>query len=123
MNINFTLIIQMVVFALLIWFTMKFVWPMILGAMEAREKKIAAGLAAAEKGQQELSQARSNSDSIIREARERAQQIIDQALEAVGGSAQPPSPPSRAPRRESRRPAAVDRPGRCGRRRPPTVAA
>ena len=58
---------------------MKFVWPIILGAMEAREKKIAAGLAAAEKGQQELSQARSNSDSIIREARDRAQQIIDQA--------------------------------------------
>jgi len=78
-NINLTLIIQMVVFALLIWFTMKFVWPIILGAMEAREKKIAAGLAAAEKGQQELSQARTNSDSIIREARDRAQQIIDQA--------------------------------------------
>ena len=79
MNINLTLIIQMVVFALLIWFTMKFVWPIILGAMEERSKKIAAGLAAAEKGQQELSQARSNSDSIIREARDRAQQIIDQA--------------------------------------------
>jgi F-type H+-transporting ATPase subunit b len=78
-NINLTLIIQMVVFALLIWFTMKFVWPIILGAMEERSKKIAAGLAAAEKGQQELSQARSNSDAIIREARERAQQIIDQA--------------------------------------------
>ena len=79
MNINFTLIIQMVVFALLVWFTMKFVWPMILGAMEERSKKIAMGLAAAEKGQQELAQARSNSDGIIREARERAQQIIDQA--------------------------------------------
>ena len=79
MNINLTLIIQMVVFALLIWFTMKFVWPIILGAMEAREKKIASGLAAAEKGQQELSQARTNSDVIIREARDRAQQIIDQA--------------------------------------------
>ena len=79
MNINLTLIIQMVVFALLIWFTMKFVWPIILGAMEAREKKIASGLAAAEKGQQELSQARTNSDAIIREARDRAQQIIDQA--------------------------------------------
>jgi F-type H+-transporting ATPase subunit b len=78
-NINLTLIIQMVVFALLIWFTMKFVWPIILGAMEERSKKIAAGLAAAEKGQQELTQARSNSDSIIREARDRAQQIIDQA--------------------------------------------
>ena len=79
MNINLTLIIQMVVFAILIWFTMKFVWPMILGAMDERSKKIASGLAAAEKGQQELSQARSNSDAIIREARERAQQIIDQA--------------------------------------------
>ena len=79
MNINLTLIVQVVVFLLLIGFTMKFVWPIILGAMEAREKKIAAGLAAAEKGQQELSQARTNSDSIIREARDRAQQIIDQA--------------------------------------------
>jgi F-type H+-transporting ATPase subunit b len=78
-NINFTLIIQMVVFALLIWFTMKFVWPLILGAMEERSKKIAAGLAAAEKGQQELEKARSNSDAIIKEARERAQTIIDQA--------------------------------------------
>lgn len=79
MNINLTLIIQMVVFALLIWFTMRFVWPIILGAMEERSKRIAAGLAAAEKGQQELSQARVNSDAIIREARDRAQQIIDQA--------------------------------------------
>jgi len=78
-NINLTLIVQMLVFAALIWFTMKFVWPMILGAMEERSKKIAMGLAAADKGQQELSQARANSDSIIREARERATQIIDQA--------------------------------------------
>lgn len=79
MNINFTLIIQMVVFALLIWFTMKFVWPMILGPMEERSRKIAAGLAAAEKGQQELAQGRDKAEAIIREARERATQIIDQA--------------------------------------------
>jgi len=78
-NINLTLIVQMVIFIVLIWFTMKFVWPMILGAMEERSKKIATGLAAAEKGEQELSQARANSEGIIREARERAQQIIDQA--------------------------------------------
>jgi F-type H+-transporting ATPase subunit b len=78
-NINLTLIVQMVVFIVLIWFTMKFVWPVILGAMEERSKKIAMGLAAAEKGQQELSQARANSDVIIREARERATQIIDHA--------------------------------------------
>jgi F-type H+-transporting ATPase subunit b len=58
---------------------MRFVWPIILGAMEERSKKIAQGLAAAEKGQQELSQAQSKADAIIREARERAAQIVDQA--------------------------------------------
>jgi F-type H+-transporting ATPase subunit b len=78
-NINLTLIVQMIVFIVLIWFTMKFVWPMILGPMEARSKKIAAGLAAAEKGEQELTLARDRAESIIREARERATQIIDQA--------------------------------------------
>ena len=79
MNINLTLIVQMVVFIVLIWFTMTFVWPLITNAMEERAKKIALGLAAAEKGQAELAQARTNSDAIIREARDRAQQIIDQA--------------------------------------------
>jgi F-type H+-transporting ATPase subunit b len=78
-NINLTLIVQMIVFAVLVWFTMKFVWPMILGPMEERSKKIAAGLAAAERGQQELAQARDRAEGIIREARERATQIIDQA--------------------------------------------
>jgi len=78
-NINLTLIVQMLVFVVLIWFTMKFVWPIILGAMDERSKKIALGLAAAEKGQQELAQARTNADAIIREARERATQIIDHA--------------------------------------------
>ena len=79
MNINLTLIVQMLVFIVLIWFTMKFVWPMILGPMEERERKIAHGLAAAEKGEQSLAEARGNADAIIREARERASQIIDQA--------------------------------------------
>jgi len=79
MNINLTLIVQMVVFIVLIWFTMTFVWPLITNAMEERAKKIALGLAAAEKGQAELAQARTNSDAIIREARERATQIIDHA--------------------------------------------
>ena len=79
MNINLTLIVQMIVFVVLIWFTMKFVWPMILGPMEERSKKIAAGLAAADKGQQELGQARDRAEAVIREARERATQIIDQA--------------------------------------------
>jgi F-type H+-transporting ATPase subunit b len=78
-NITLTLVVQMVVFILLIGFTSKFVWPMILGAMEERSKKIALGLAAAEKGQQELAQANQNSEVIIREARTRATEIIDQA--------------------------------------------
>ncbi len=79
MNINLTLIVQMLVFITLIWFTMKFVWPMILGPMEERSRKIALGLAAGEKGQQELAQARARADAIVHEARARAQQIIEQA--------------------------------------------
>ncbi len=79
MNINLTLFVQMFVFIVLIWFTMRFVWPLITNAMEERARKIALGLAAAEKGQAELAQARSNSDAIVREARERATQIIDHA--------------------------------------------
>ena len=79
MNINLTLIVQMLVFIVLVWFTMKFVWPMILGPMEERSKKIAQGLAAADRGEQALTHAREQADAIVREARERATQIIDQA--------------------------------------------
>ncbi|HEX4648687.1 MAG TPA: F0F1 ATP synthase subunit B [Steroidobacteraceae bacterium] len=79
MNINLTLIVQMIVFIVLIWFTMTFVWPMILGAMNERETRIANGLAAAENGEKTLAEARSNADVIIREARERAREIIDHA--------------------------------------------
>jgi F-type H+-transporting ATPase subunit b len=78
-NINLTLIVQMIVFILLIWFTMRFVWPMILGPMNERERRIAQGLAAAEEGEKELSQARDKADAVVREARERANQIIDHA--------------------------------------------
>ena len=79
MSINLTLIVQMFVFALLIWFTMKFVWPMILGAMDERAWRIADGLAAAEKGQKHLAEAQSRADEAIREARSKAVQIVDQA--------------------------------------------
>ena len=79
MNFNLTLIIQMVVFAILIWFVMRFIWPMILGAMEERSRKIALGLAAADQGQQSLAQAQVKADEVVREARERATHIIDQA--------------------------------------------
>ena len=79
MNINLTLIVQMIVFAMLIFITMKYIWPPILAAMDERSRKIAQGLAAAEKGEQALTEARGSADAIIREARERANQIIDHA--------------------------------------------
>ena len=79
MNINLTLVVQMIVFALLIYGTMKWIWPPLLEAMQARERKIAQGLAAAEQGEQELAAARGKAEVIIREARERANQIIDHA--------------------------------------------
>ena len=79
MNINLTLIVQMLVFAVLVLGTMKWIWPHILNAMEQRERTIAQGLAAAERGQQELAQAEERATAIVREARERAGQIIDQA--------------------------------------------
>jgi len=56
-NINLTLVVQMLVFIVLIWFTMKFVWPMILGPMEERSRKIAAGLTAAAKSEKDLGEA------------------------------------------------------------------
>jgi F-type H+-transporting ATPase subunit b len=77
--ITLTLLVQMIVFALLVLITMKYIWPVILNAMEERSRKIAQGLAAAEKGEQELSEARGKAEAIVREARERASHIIDQA--------------------------------------------
>ena len=54
MSINFTLVGQMITFALLVWFTMKYLWPPLFDALEERKKKIADGLAAAEKGQESM---------------------------------------------------------------------
>ena len=79
MNINLTLVTQMVVFGIVIWVVMKFIWPVILGAMDEREKKIAAGLAAAEQGQKDLSEAKSRAEDVIKEARTRALAIESQA--------------------------------------------
>lgn len=79
MSLNLTLITQIFVFGLLVLFTMKYVWPMILGAMDERARRIADGLAAAEKGQKELTQSKTRSDELVREARVTAVQIVDQA--------------------------------------------
>jgi F-type H+-transporting ATPase subunit b len=79
MNLALTLVIQGVVFFLVAWAVMKFFWPWLMGAIEERQTKIAAGLAAANKGEKELGEAEARSKEIIRDARERAAQIVDQA--------------------------------------------
>jgi len=78
-NINLTLIVQMIVFATLIYITMRWIWPPLLQMMDERQRKIAQGLAAAEEGEKQLAAARDKADTIVREARERANQIIDHA--------------------------------------------
>ena len=76
MNINATIFGQAITFAILIWFTMKFVWPPIIAALEERARKIADGLAAAERGRQDLAQAEQRSNEALNEARARAAEII-----------------------------------------------
>lgn len=79
MNFNATLIGQLITFAIFVWFTMKFVWPMLLKQMEEREARIADGLAAAEKGQQALADARQKSSEEINKGKEQAATIISRA--------------------------------------------
>src|SRR5579859_7668432 len=79
MNINLTLITQGVAFFLFIWFTVKFVWPPLVRAIEARQKVIAEGLAAAERGRQSLETSARQADAELRKARERSADIIAQA--------------------------------------------
>ena len=69
MNINGTLIIQMIVFAILVWFTMKFVWPPIATALDERAKKIAEGLSAADKAKSELAVANKRVEEQLSAAR------------------------------------------------------
>jgi len=79
MSFNLTLIAQAVAFALFIWFTIKFVWPPMLRAIEARQKQVADGLAAAEQGKKSLEVSSKQADQAIQEARARAAEIIAQA--------------------------------------------
>ncbi len=84
MEINATLIGQLITFALLVWFTMKYVWPPITKAMLEREKKIAAGLEATERSKRELDMAEHKALNIIRDAKLEASQIIEQAHKRSG---------------------------------------
>ncbi len=79
MSITATLIGQMITFALLVWFTMKYVWPPLLQALEERKKKIAEGLAAGEKGKQELELAENRAKSVLKDAKEQAAEIVNLA--------------------------------------------
>jgi F-type H+-transporting ATPase subunit b len=79
MNINLTLIGQTIGFALFVWFCMKFVWPPLTQALHERQKKIADGLAAAERGEHEEELAQQRATEKLREAKEQASEIIDQA--------------------------------------------
>lgn len=79
MEINATIIGQFITFAILVWFTMRYVWPPITKTLHDREKKIAAGLEAAERSKRELEMAEHKAFSIIREAKQQASQIIEQA--------------------------------------------
>jgi len=79
MNINFTLFAQAIVFTAFIWFTIKFVWPPLLRAIETRQKQIADGLAAAEQGKKSLEVSAKQAEQAIQEARARAAEIVAQA--------------------------------------------
>lgn len=76
MNINATIIGQAITFAILIWFTLKFVWPPVTAALEERAQKIADGLAAAERAKADLSIAERKSADAMVEARQKAAEII-----------------------------------------------
>jgi F-type H+-transporting ATPase subunit b len=76
MNINATLFLQMVVFFIGAWVTMKFIWPPLVTSLDERRKKIADGLKAAEAGNQSLADAQRKIAQIEAEARARAQAIV-----------------------------------------------
>lgn len=79
MNLNATLFAQLVVFFILAWFTMQFVWPPIVKALDERAKKIADGLAAAERGKHDLELATKRSTEALREGKEKAAELIANA--------------------------------------------
>jgi F-type H+-transporting ATPase subunit b len=79
MTLNATFIGQFIAFAILIWFSYKFVWPPLVDAIEERQKKIADGIAAAERARKELADADTRAAEEIRKARVEASAIADRA--------------------------------------------
>ncbi|WP_434778994.1 F0F1 ATP synthase subunit B [Neisseria sp. Ec49-e6-T10] len=90
MNLNATLFAQLIVFFILVWFTMKYVWPPIVKALDERANKIAEGLAAAERGKSDFEDAEKRVSEILADGRhqvaemianadKRSQQIVEEA--------------------------------------------
>jgi F-type H+-transporting ATPase subunit b len=79
MNLTLTIVAQAIAFALFIWFTVTFVWPPLLRAIENRQKQIADGLAEAERGKASLADAQRQTEGLLKEARERAHDLMAQA--------------------------------------------
>mgnify|MGYP001603368979 CR=1 FL=1 len=79
MNINMTMIGQLIMFAMFTWFCMKFVWPPIVAAMEERKKRIESGLIAAERGLSEHKEAQQKAQEILEKSKSQASEIIANA--------------------------------------------
>ena len=79
MNLNATILAQMLIFVLVIWVAMRYLWPEITGSIQERQRRIAEGLAAAERGQKDLIAAEARVEELTRAARERALAIEHQA--------------------------------------------
>lgn len=99
MNINLTLISQMIAFAVFVAFCMKYVWPPIMKALDERATKIAEGLAAAERGQQEqeigrqkaleeMKAAKAKAADIVAQAQKRYNEVVDEAKRDAQGEAE-----------------------------------
>jgi F-type H+-transporting ATPase subunit b len=78
MNMNLTLLMQAVAFALFIWFCAKFIWPPLTRAIETRQRQIAEGLQAGEQGRQSLSTAEKRISGMLDEAKQKAAEIVAQ---------------------------------------------
>ena len=81
---NITLVVQIVAFLAVAWLVMKFGWPPIIAAIEERQKKIAAGLAMSERGEQEMVAAKSAVAELLKDARVQAGKIVEQANRRSG---------------------------------------
>ena len=79
MNINATLIAQLIVFGILVWFTMKFIWPPVIKVLDERANRIAEGLAAAERGKSDFEQAEKRVAAMLAEGRQQVAEMVANA--------------------------------------------